>query len=185
MKYQITQQFIRDEEKAIAEFHEQADAEQFIVGKSKLDQDQSMTLIYRLYIKQRLACEYNKDQIKTPISEARFAENIHELPYVLDYRYKVRLSQPSPMTLATFNTQNDAELFLQSKCQTDSVHNYQLFDHKTLIDTWQADCVSAESGSNTSSNAISFSPTPLNMKPFPPGTPPPWVKDVEEDDEAQ
>lgn len=183
MKYQVTQQFIRDEEKLVAEFHDPTDAEQFIHGKTQLDHDNSMVLVYRLYVKQRLSREYNKDKIKTPISTARYAEGSHELPDHPGYTFKVRLETPATTTLAAFQNKTDAELFLQAKSQMDGGVDYHLYENQTQIGTWNAERLQSESGSNGSSNAIAFSPTPLNMKPFPPGTPPPWVSDVEAEED--
>lgn len=186
MKYQITKQYARDLENLFAEFTEEHDAKFFIERKLLADDEKSLLLIYRLYENHKLINEVNKEKIQTQINHAQYAEGDRDLPYSLG-PFKVCKEASTASALAAFIELNDAELFVEDKLtHTTAITTYFIFNHENLIIEINQRIKKqsqVKDGAQGRTSTASFRPTPLNTTPRPPGTPPPWLKDEDEDKE--
>jgi hypothetical protein len=90
-------------------------------------------------------------------------------------------------TCAQFLDLFDAQFFVEKKLAADANLNvkviYRLFDgdNVTEFNPNTTDYSSTDADSSGKGNAATFRPTPLDMTPRPPGTPPIWFKDEEDD----
>ncbi len=103
---------------------------------------------------------------------------------------KKYLREPQQI-LAQFKEQKDAKLFIEAKLKSDQIHEpagkaaYCLLEGIELIQEYRAghlpETQREEPRSGTVGSGSGFSPTPFNMSPHPPGTPPPWWHDEGKD----
>ena len=106
-------------------------------------------------------------------------------------RYKVtrKYARGADTVCAEFLDLYDAQFYVEKKLSADADLNvkviYCIFDADkclSVFDPNKTDYSSApDSDSGGKGNTSSFRPTPLDMTPRPPGTPPIWIKDDEED----
>lgn len=193
MKYQITRQYARDEEKPLAEFCDFNDAKTFLGKRLFFDEMQNIKIIYRLFKDKKLFREFNKEKINTPINRAQYAQEDRDLPDSFLFRFKVIMHEKQAAPFATFDNLNDARIFVEEKLVADSESavnfNYNMFDNSMLLETWNQgmlnDIKKQNEGSQGKARAISFRPTPFNTSPRPPGSPPPWIIDIDEDDDKK
>lgn len=186
MKYKISMQYARGVENPLAEFSEQKDAEFFIERKCLSDDEKNVILIYRLFDNQKLLKEFNKEKITSRIDPAQYAEGDMYFPKSLS-PYKVSKDNLTAHALAVFTDLSDAELFVEDKLtHTTAITTYYIFDKDVLMTEMNQRIKKRsqqEEGSQGKGQSSSFRPTPLNTSPRPPGTPPNWVKDENDDDE--
>jgi hypothetical protein len=110
-------------------------------------------------------------------------------------RYKVtrKYTRGPETTCAEFLDLYDAQFFIEKKLSADADLNvkviYCLFDGDKGIgefDPNKNDYSSRdERDSQGKGQTSSFRPTPLDMTPRPPGTPPIWIKDDEDSDKKK
>ncbi|HSW70337.1 MAG TPA: hypothetical protein VLI69_09345 [Gammaproteobacteria bacterium] len=98
--------------------------------------------------------------------------------------------------IAEFMDASDAKIFIQGKLLEDArvkiKVTYRILEGMDVLEEFtEADIISS-GGSGGSSGAgagsqqrSNFQPTPLNMSPRPPGSPPNWLKDDEADDKSK
>lgn len=133
MKYKITQQYARDEEKLLAEFCEVSDALFFIERKLLVDQENHLTIIYRIFDNHQLFKDFNKDKITTRINPAQYAQGDRDLPNKLG-SFKVGKDASAVNALESFINLNDAELFVEDKLtQTSEITTYYIFNNDVLM----------------------------------------------------
>jgi hypothetical protein len=185
MKYKITAQYAKDEEKPLAAFCEYNDANFFLERKFLADEERGLILIYRLFENQKLLKEFNKEKITSRINAAQYAEGDRDLPDPLG-PYKISKDNLTAHALASFTNLKDAELYIEDKLtHTKEITTYYIFDKEVLI-TQMNQRIKKQSIPDESTQGkgqtASFRPTPLNTSPRPPGTPPMWIKDDKEDE---
>ncbi|CAM2925563.1 Uncharacterised protein [Legionella steigerwaltii] len=189
MQYKITEQFARGEEKVIAEFNEFSDTKLFITKKIANSDQEKQKIIYRLYDDSDLLHELNKENIS--VAYAKYAEgngdlNLIQLPFLLMSKQE---NLQAKREIARFAEQNDANLFMMTKCETDTTTQdndlFFLFKNQSLIDT-----LNRVINSHRQKEAVRFTgnekgatfhPTPLPNRPTPPGGPSDcWIENDED-----
>lgn len=184
MKYKTTKQYARDAENILAEFSDHDDAVSFIEVKILADDEKSLKLIYRMFDNQKLLKEFNKEKISSSINAAQYAGGDRDLPDSFG-TFKVSKDNSAANAIASFIDLSDAELFVEDKLtHTSAITTYFIFNNNELL-TEMNQRIKKQAGSGEGAQgkgqAASFRPTPLNTTPRPPGTPPAWTKDEEED----
>ncbi|KTD40498.1 hypothetical protein [Legionella parisiensis] len=191
MRYKITEQFARGEEKVIAEFNEFKDTHIFIAKKAANADLEKQKIIFRLYDDSDLLHQINRENIS--VSYAKYAEgngdlNLIQFPFHAMIKTQNALKKRA---IANFNDKNDANLFIISKCESDeSVQDndlFFLFKERTLIDTLSRIINTHREKEATRSirngQGAKFHPTPMPRRPIPPGVPSDcWI---EKDDDNQ
>lgn len=189
MQYKITEQFARGEEKAIAEFYDLYDSRIFLAQKIADADLEKQKIIFRVYDDSELVHESNRAHIS--ISYAKYAEGNGDLALAQLPIHLMIQSTPSTqkINIANFHIRNDAYLFATQKCELDDrIKDNTLFfiyQEKNLIDTVSKTVIinrKKEAARYTrNENKAVFHPTPLSIRPKPPGGPSYcWI---EEDDE--
>lgn len=189
MRYKITEQFARGEEKVIAEFSELNDTRIFLAKKLESADLEKQKIIFRLYDDSDLLHELNRENIS--VSYAKYAEgngdlNLIQFPFHVLIKLEDSLEKRG---IANFNNKNDANLFIINKCESDETVQdntlFFLFKEGNMIDTLSR-VVSTHRKNEAARFAKNekgarFHPTPLPNRPTPPGGPSDcWI---EEDDE--
>lgn len=93
-----------------------------------------------------------------------------------------------------FNNLVEAKAFVDKHIMEDALMNvkviYKIYEFDELLSEYDSSKVntaaartSDEQGSQGKGSTASFRPTPLNTSPRPPGTPPKWIHDADEDKE--
>ncbi|MCE0724441.1 MULTISPECIES: hypothetical protein [Legionella] len=191
MRYKITEQFARGEEKVIAEFGELNDTRIFLAKKSANADLEKQKIIFRLYDDSDLVHEINRENIS--VAYAKFAEgngdlNLIQLPFHVMIRTQTILEKRG---IANFNDKNDANLFIISKCESDeSIQDndlFFLFKGQNLIDTLtriiNTHREKEATRSTRNEKKATFHPTPMPRRPTPPGGPSDcWIEEEEDDD---
>lgn len=192
MQYKITKQYSRDDELPLAEFHNLEDAQLFIDKKSAIDEKHYIKLIYRIYDPNKLLFEFNKEKINGPIKKGLYADQERDLPISFMNAFKI-IIKPYPENkkniLAEFNNINDAKIFIEAKLVLDSSMNvnitYGIFNQALFAEEWSQNTVNVIQKQNQESQgkkrAASFRPSPFSTIPQPPGSPPRWIIDEDED----
>jgi len=192
MKYNLTKQYSRGEEKPIASFNELNDAINFMAKKSSNDEGEGKKAIYRLYDDTDLLQQLNCDSIIT--SNAAYADGNHDFDTMPPFACKVMfqlVDTTERKSIANFNDKNDAKLFVISKCGADhTISDNDLFfihQNNNLIDTLNKIIIghqnkkSEGSSSSGKEKGATFRPSPLPTRPTPTGGPTDcWVEN--EDD---
>jgi hypothetical protein len=188
MIYIVTEQFARGEEKAIAEFCELNDAKIFINKKIDTAENQHTKLIYRYYDESGLLQEFNKENIS--ISHAQYAEEdadfINQAPFLFKVTFQTKNS-PERKSIANFNENRDANLFIIGKFEFDSTVKdsdyFCIFEDRILMKTLFANQKSESKVSKGSQSMATFHPTPTPTRPIPPGNPKDcWIEKEDEED---
>ncbi|HHF7372969.1 hypothetical protein [Legionella bozemanae] len=177
MRYKITEQFARGEEKVIAEFSELNDTRIFLAQKSANADLEKQKIIFRLYDDSDLLHEINRENIS--VAYAKYAEgngdiNLIQFPYHTMIKTQKALEK---RRIANFNDKNDANLFIISKCESDeSIQDndlFFLFKEHTLIDTLSRIINAHREKEATriarNEKGAKFHPTPMPRRPIPPG----------------
>lgn len=191
MQYKVTKQYARDSESPLAEFNDINDAKLFIEEKIDLDALLNTKIIFRLFDRDHLINEFNKEKINVPISRAQYAEGDAFIPKSFSFSYKVtgQSQQAVEKPLAEFNNVEDAKIFINAKLSRDAMSQlaitYQLFSSAQLMEKFEPIDSSFKTQSQGQKNAASFRPTPLSTTPRPLGTPPKWLIDEEDDNEKK
>ncbi|MDP3704349.1 MAG: hypothetical protein Q8R24_00380 [Legionellaceae bacterium] len=192
MKYKLTEQYARGEEMLFAEFQELLDVNIFMAKKSHQDDEQGHELIYRLYDDSELLREFNKKNIS--VGYAQFAESNGDLTNQARSFFNVLIkpvysSERTP--IANFYDEHDASLFITNKCNIDeTIHDNDLFlvfKNNVLYTTSSRILLSNQkkeyAGSTEGRKGAVFRPTPMPMRPIPPGFPSDhWDEENEEND---
>lgn len=195
MRYKITEQFARGEEKVIADFSELNDTHIFLAKKSANADLEKQKIIFRLYDNSDLLHEINRETIS--VAHANYAEGNGDL-YLVQLPFHVMFKGQDVLEkreIANFNDKNDANLFIISKCESDeSIQDndlFFLFKEQNLIDTLTR-IINTHRGKEamrTTKNekGAKFHPTPMSRRPTPPGGPSDcWVEEeVDDDDNPQ
>lgn len=190
MKYNLTEQYARGEEKPIASFNELNDATNFMAKKSSIDEGEGKKVIYRLYDDNDLLQQFNRDNII--IANAAYAYGNRDFDTMPSFACKVMfqlVDTTARKSIANFNDKNDAKLFVISKCGVDHTISdndlFFIYQSNSLIDTLNKIIISNQNkkseGSSSKEKGASFCPSPLPTRPIPPGCPADcWVEN--EDD---
>jgi len=107
-------------------------------------------------------------------------------------------------SIANFKDDKDAKIFIKGKLVEDAKvklsNFYQLCEGLEVVDEFGQDSIepgiygiggasgslSSSSGSGSGSEQKSrFQPTPFNASPRPPGSPPNWLKDADDEDDKE
>ena len=180
MKYNMTEQYARGEEKPIAEFNELNDAKNFMAKKSSNDEDEGKKVIYRLYDDTNLLHQLNRDNIIT--ANAGYADGNSDFYTMSAFACKVMfqlVNTTERQSIANFNDKDDARLFVISKCGADgTIFDNDLFfiyQGDSLIDTLNKIIIchrnKKSEGSSGKEQGATFRPSPLSTRPIPPGGP--------------
>lgn len=189
MKYTITEQYARSEEKPIAEFNELHEARLFITKKSVINDDERKKVIYRLYDDAELFYELNQDNIS--ITHANYAEGNNDFSNTAPFIFQVMISTLNSIerkTIAQFNNKTDAYLFIVSKFEQDNTvidtDLFLLVKDDMLIDTVNKTIIATrKKGSSAGERDATYSLSPLSTRPTPCGGPPDyWVKNEDDED---
>ncbi|AWN74964.1 hypothetical protein LEAN103870_15930 [Legionella anisa] len=192
MRYKITEQFARGEEKVIADFSELNDTHIFLAKKSANADLEKQKIIFRLYDNSDLLHEINRETIS--VAHANYAEGNGDL-YLIQLPFHVMFKAQDVLEkreIANFNDKNDANLFIIGKCESDeSIQDndlFFLFKEQNLIDTLTRiiNTHREKEATRTTKNekGAKFHPTPMSRRPIPPGGPSDcWVE--EDDDNPQ
>lgn len=95
-----------------------------------------------------------------------------------------------------FNDLNQAKAFIEAKIRDNNLHKvkviYRLYEWDDLLQEFDPSKMDTSDSPDSSSGAssgggkgASFRPTPLNTAPRPPGSPPNWLKEDENDKDKQ
>ncbi len=179
MRYKITEQFARSEEKVIAEFSELNDSRIFIAKKLTTAELEKQKIIFRLYDDSDLLHELNRENIS--VAYAKYAEgngdlNLTQLPFHVMVNAENTLEKRE---IANFNDKNHANLFIMSKCESDKTLGdnalFFLFKEQNLIDTLNKTIGIHRKKETTrftgNEKGAKFHPTPMPRRPTPPGGP--------------
>ncbi|MDR3490699.1 MAG: hypothetical protein P4M12_01490 [Gammaproteobacteria bacterium] len=108
---------------------------------------------------------------------------------MLPYKVTKRYQRGAEQSLARFQEQDDAKLFIQAKLEWDANYkvnaSYQLYDFDDLIEEFSQDqsaageATSQGQGTQQTSKQV-FSPSPLQMAPRPGSVPYSSFKDVKD-----
>ena len=190
MKYNMTQQYARSEEKPIAGFNELNDATNFMTKKSSSDEDEGKKVIYRLYDDSALLNQLNPDNIITVNAGYEDGNRDFDTMSPLSCKVKFQLVNTTERkSIANFNDKDDARLFVISKCASDHTISdsdlFFIYQDNTLIDTLNKITIGHRNkiseGSRGQGKGATFRPSPLSTRPIPPGGPTDcWVEN--EDD---
>lgn len=191
MKYKMTEQYAKGEEKPLAEFSDLNDAKLFVAGKSYSDEVAHERRIYRLYDTDQLLAEFNKEKIQAIIERAQFAEGDRDLPDSLSLPFKItrRLENKKEIVLAGLDTIEDANLFIANKFDKDTSIRaddiFCLYRFNGLVDELTKNILSQRKVEETSNKGnekkMVFRPSPLKMRPrLGPGGY--WVEEDEDDE---
>lgn len=188
MNYYLTGQYARGEENPIAAFNELIDVQEFTTIKLAQDELERKRIVYRVYDDQVLLHQFNSENIST--SYAQFAEGNGDFNTVESFIFQVILkpfTNPKQKTIAQFNHQPDAYLFITAKFANDhALHDKDLlllFNAKSLIDTLSK-TINEHRGTSSTHNeqGSGYTLSPLSTRPTPGGGPADyWVKKEEED----
>ena len=188
MQYKITEQYARSEEKPIAEFGELNDARFFIEKKSSIDTDEGKKLFYRLYDDSELMQEFNKENIS--VAYAQYAEGNSSFNTRMVFLVMININDSERKPIANFGDQNDANIFIESKCEGDNTVQdndlFFIFNNRIVLDTLTRNIIAIRhkksEGSGNNEKGSTFQPTALSRRPTPPGGPSDcWVE--KDDDE--
>ena len=191
MKYKITEQYARSEEKLIAEFSELNDTRIFVSKKSAHAEVERKKLIYRIYGDSELLQEINKDNIS--VSSAHYAEGNRDIENAVGFHFNVMIKamdSEEKKSIANFSKKNDANLFIVSKCEVDNTVRdnvlFFIYKDRDLIDTLSKIICShrnkESAGSKGNEKGAIFRPTPMPTRPTPPGGPSDYWVDEDSDD---
>ena len=139
MRYQVTEQYRRGEERFIAEFSSYMDWEVFKAFRVREDETQRRRILYRLYENSELIEIVNETQLCT--ASAQYAEGgrLIEISPSLIYRLILR-AQDTAQEQACFDYYSDVKLFLAHRCVYDQYlgeHDvFCVFKHDTLVETF-------------------------------------------------
>ena len=191
MKYKMTEQYARGEEKPIAEFNELNDATDFMAKKSSNDEDEGKKIIYRLYDDSDLLHQLNPDNIIT--ANSGYADGNRDFDTMPPFSCKVMfqlVDTTERKSVANFNNKNDARLFVISKCGADHTISdndlFFIYQDNSLIDTLNKIIIGhrnkkSEGSSRGKEKGATFRPTPLSIRLMPPGAPTSSSLDDEDD----
>ncbi|KTD09121.1 hypothetical protein Lgra_2356 [Legionella gratiana] len=189
MRYKVSEQFARGEEKAIAEFKELNDAKIFIAQKQEDTRIEKQKIIFRLYDDFDLLHEFNEDNIS--VSYAKYADGNGELN-IIKFPFHVMIKAQhatDKKCIANFNHRINANLFVISKCNLDDLLNendlFFIFKDQNLIDTLnKIICTHRKTESSRmqrTEKGAKFHPTPLPTRPIPTGGPSDcWIEENNE-----
>lgn len=190
MKYNMTQQYARSEEKPIAGFNELNDATNFMAKKSSNEEDKGKKVIYRLYDDTALLNQLNPDNIVTVNAGYEDGNRDFDTMSPLSCKVKFQLVNTTERkSIANFNDKDDARLFVITKCASDHTISdndlFFIYQDNTLIDTLNKIIIGHRNkiseGSRGQEKGATFRPSPLSTRPIPPGGPADcWVEN--EDD---
>lgn len=185
MNYRMTLQYARGIEKLIAEFNDRSVMRAFALSKLSSPVLSGKKLILREYDETQLLHEFNKEQL--PRVYADYADGSRDVSQESPFYYRVALrafAAASQEDVAQFAERDDAYLFVDGQFAANQTRQdrrlYFIYKDKVLIDTLnkQAD-LSSKGGME---NGPLFKPTPLNMRPKPPGVLSDfWVEDDSDD----
>ena len=180
MNYKVTAQYPRGEEKLIAEFCTSHDATLFLTKKISDDQQHAKKRIYRLYGDSELLREFNEENIS--VASAQYAEGdsdfINQPPFIFTVTTQT-INDSERKNIANFNDDNDANLFIIGKCETDNTVNdndlFCIFKDRILIKTLNKIIIANQKieseGSQGKQSGATFHPSPTPTRPTPPGGP--------------
>lgn len=174
MRYQVTEQYRRGEERFIAKFSLYTDWAVFKAFRVREDEAQRRGILYRLYENSELIEIVNETQLCT--ASAQYAEGgrLIEISPALIYRVTLRV-QGITHELACFDYYSDVKLFLMYRCVSDhhlDEHDvFCVFKHETLIETFPVHTVRASVSSENQTLTAHFNPIPTPTTFKPPGFP--------------
>lgn len=186
MDYQITSQYVRDTEKFIAVFHDSQDAVLFFEKKIALDQARAKQRIHRLYGNFELIREFNFDHI--PVMYAQYADGVKEFESHDTLLYTVTIQTENMLhrkEIAFFSDLIDAQLFIVEKCRLDKNMEdsvlFSILQDQVVVQNFNKQSLARRI--DNSSFTETFHPTPMPMKPRPPGIPnDSWINPEDEED---
>ncbi|KTC83537.1 hypothetical protein [Legionella cincinnatiensis] len=191
MRYKVSEQFARGEEKAIAEFRELSDAKIFIAQKQENTRIEKQKIIFRLYDDSDLLHEFNENN--SSVAYAKYADGNGDLN-IIKFPYHVMIKAQhatDKKCIANFIHKINANLFVISKCDSDDQLNendlFFIFKEQNLIDTLnKIICTHRKiesDRSNDNEKGAKFHPTPLPKRPRPPGGPSDcWIEENNENE---
>ncbi|QEY52262.1 hypothetical protein [Legionella longbeachae] len=191
MRYKVTEQFARGEEKAIAEFRELSDAKIFIDQKQENTRIETQKIIFRLFDDFDLLHEFNENN--SSVAYAKYADGNGDLN-IIKFPYHVMIKAQhatDKKCIANFIDKINANLFVISKCDNDDAVDendlFFIFKEQNLIDTLNKIlCIHRKIKSDRSKEnerGAKFHPTPLSRRPTPPGGPSDcWIEENNENE---
>jgi hypothetical protein len=188
MRYQVTEQYERGEERFIAEFSRIENWVSFKSIKTNEAQSQHQLIIYRLYDDTDLIEVVNPFEVST--SRAQYADSGRLIGMSAPLVYDLILrSQERDHCLACFDEYADVKLFLEQRCEDDRTLMPQdvfcIFKHRVLIETYSVHSVRAWTKTEAHPLTAHFNPTPTPTTFKPPGFPEDHWCDDEESDEKR
>lgn len=184
MNYKVSSQYLKSNEHLSAVFSESKDAHLFVAEKIVHDEEVKQPTLYRLY--------HEDDLIKEWRAGAGFVKELEDPerfnPITCPFSVASQSENNSKRsTLALFNKQEDAHLFISSKCRSnpESKTIYMIFKDNLLIATLNKNIIQnkalREQGLLGDNKGATLSP--LSQRLTPPGGPADfWVEKNEEDE---
>ena len=190
MNYQISSQHARSDEKLIAGFSSSDDADIFLNKKIITDRLQNKKIIYRLYANSELLREFNPENIS--VAHASYADGQGCPSDASSLLFHLSLEIQNPLNnhnIGYFNDENDARLFIIEKCEKEYAIKdndvFCLFKKDVLMETSnKLSLFNQNLRSDAAKNQQTmptFNPTPLPGRPKPPGGPPDFWIEKEDD----
>ncbi|VEB38802.1 hypothetical protein [Legionella cherrii] len=188
MRYKITEQFARGEEKFIAEFDELKNINLFLTKKVANSDQEKQKIIYRIYDDSDLLQVLNNENVS--VAYAKYAEgngdlNIIQLPFMVLIKPE---NVQEKSEIARFSEKIDADSFIEDKCELDETVQdndlFFLFKNQNLIDTSNRVINSHRKKEairfTENEQGAKFHPSPLPNRPKPPGGPSDcWIEEDE------
>lgn len=171
MKYKITEQYIRSEEKCIAECLNITDALLFVAKKSVNAQENKQKIIYRLYENEELIHTLNQVPVLPHV--AKYAQEDAELEQSEPLIFTLlRQEENSPQYthIASFAHKEDALEWVLNH-QDKNASQYLIYKDNVLIKSCNTKTLSQDNTQNEYEKSASYRPTPLATRPVPPGFP--------------
>jgi hypothetical protein len=194
MNFRVTEQYARGEESLFTEFNALEDALLFLAKKLIIDEKDKRKILYRLYNAGDLFKQINQNNVC--VTHAHYFDGNGDITDDVHFAYTVRLQvAPSSerLEIARFNDRIDARIFITERVKNSGDETkgdlYFIFKDNQLMDTasniMTQNLKKAHDGPNGNVTGEMFQPTPLPMKPVPPGFQhSSWVN-KEEDDERK
>jgi hypothetical protein len=186
MNYKVTKHYLRTKEILIAAFSYLNDAELFLAKKLNQDEKAETKVLYRIYNDFELEKEFNNGV--QSFSEPEDAETYNKAKFVFDVTIQAT-SSLERITVAYFNNEEDAHLFVVEKCsredKSDFGDTYLIFKDQILFATLNRTIIDnkALKSQGSAGNSTGATLSPLSSRPTPPGGPGDyWVEKKDENE---
>lgn len=172
MPYKVTRQFIKDVETPGAEFDDIDDASLYIAVKLR-SYTKSMKLIYRLYQDDTLISEHHDENLRQPISRAKYAQGDNDLPdnFAEPFRVSCHSSNNVEKNIAKFIDITNAQLFIEALFSSGKPNNrvdvvYKIYNINQLVKIVDQRAIGGEAPNESQgkNKKITFRPTPFSVK---------------------